>query len=315
MKEREITLDYFKLVMSFLVITIHLCSYNDLQEFVKTGGLLTLNRIAVPCFFLLNGYFLQDKLKDNGYLKSYLKKIIVFILVWNLIYLYKVPMPIFNIYEKIMVLFLGSYHLWYLSALFIGVLLFYFLQKYIKNFKILIVISFLCFLSGYLIQYQLSKDTVISFFEPYLIRNGLFFGLPFLILGNIIGRRQNIEISNKKLYILLFILLLLFILEINISKNIAYSLDFYISVYFLAPVLFLVVLKNKKTSLSDGYISSLSQGIYFIHPLMILLVVSGLQLDYYDGISALYLLPLVIFLTMVVSAGVIELNKRIKIFI
>lgn len=315
MKERNITLDYFKLIMSFLVITVHLSSYKDLQEFIKIGGLLSLNRIAVPCFFLLNGYFLQKRIKDYSYLKSYLKKIIVFILVWNLIYFFIIPISRLNIYETIIILFLGSYQLWYLSALFVGVLLFYLLDKYIRNFKLLIAISFFCYILGYLIQYKLSIQPVNAFYEYYLFRNGLVFGLPFLILGNIIGRKPNINISNKALYILLFILTILFILEINISKNIGFSLDFYISIFFLAPVLLLVVLKHKKMSLSDGYISSLSQGVYFIHPLIIWLVIKGFQLNYYEGISGLYLLPLVIFLTMAVSAGVIELNKRIKIFI
>ncbi len=77
--ERNITLDYFKIFLSVLVITIHFHSksadyYSDLATSFICNGIA---RIAVPCFFIINGFYLY-RLKDRKSIGNYLSKILVF---------------------------------------------------------------------------------------------------------------------------------------------------------------------------------------------------------------------------------------------
>lgn len=56
-KTRNLVFDILKYVAAFFVVTIHFPIYPNITAFA---------RFAVPCFFILNGYFLYNKTKLAG---------------------------------------------------------------------------------------------------------------------------------------------------------------------------------------------------------------------------------------------------------
>ena len=50
--QRNIILDIFKYISAFFIVSIH---------FQVIPNLTAFSRFAVPCFFILNGYFLCNK--------------------------------------------------------------------------------------------------------------------------------------------------------------------------------------------------------------------------------------------------------------
>jgi surface polysaccharide O-acyltransferase-like enzyme len=127
--ERNITLDYFKLFLSVLVIIIHtplIFSGNgkELSEWLIHDG---ITRIAVPCFFIINGYFIGEQILDGKFVKKYATRLLFIYIVWTTIYCV-------NFYdESIRRLFVfcltGYLHLWYVVALIAGTVILYFFKK------------------------------------------------------------------------------------------------------------------------------------------------------------------------------------------
>lgn len=68
--ERNILLDYVKIILSILVITIHmqpLFDYGEFRGWIITHGIA---RVAVPIFFITGGYYIAGKLDDVKSLKK-----------------------------------------------------------------------------------------------------------------------------------------------------------------------------------------------------------------------------------------------------
>ena len=80
--QRNITLDYYKIALSILVISIHIQSLFSVDSllgwFISNG----IARIAVPSFFLISGYYLYDKMGDRMVVKKYLLHLLVIYIVW-----------------------------------------------------------------------------------------------------------------------------------------------------------------------------------------------------------------------------------------
>ena len=135
-------LDCFKVIAAFLVVAIHTSPLNSLTEtgdFILTG---ILARVAVPFFLMVSGYFIlppylgrhtsPSKLPPDGtpsMLSGFLKKTVLLYAAASVLY---VPVGIYaNNYGPLgflsllrTSLFDGTfYHLWYLPASVIGMIL------------------------------------------------------------------------------------------------------------------------------------------------------------------------------------------------
>ena len=80
-------LDILKYISAILIMILHL------RPFINFSGQLDLafnniiTRICVPIFFIITGYFVAKKEKNNeNYIKDYVKKTIPLYLVWSLLY-------------------------------------------------------------------------------------------------------------------------------------------------------------------------------------------------------------------------------------
>jgi len=301
--ERNITLDYYKIFLSILVITIHYKIVPTSQfevfynEIIRDG----IAKIAVPTFFILNGYFL--KIENSRNVKKYLLRITILYITWSLFYL-----PNFDIdYIRLFLvnIVFGYYHLWYLPALIGAVILFYFIKKGLPNNNLLfLLIAVLLFIVGYIIQINAGEST----FSEYKYRNFLFVGLPFLMLGNLI-RSSAVTLKNRTGYILLFVSVLLFLVEIYWSQKFMNHLwDIYLSLFLVCPIALLFCLNHSKYSNQINDMNHLSSAIYFIH-IFVIKIANNLY------ISSLYTFPAIVLLSILFSFLIIYANKSLKIFL
>lgn len=306
--ERNITIDYLRLFLSILVITIHVQPLFHADT--EIGWLISngLARIAVPCFFIINGYFLGDKILSWKSTSKYITKLLIIYAVWVLIYFYNSTG--WDLKMSVIIFSFGYSHLWYIVALIVGTLLLFVANKIIRNQNVLFVICILLFLTGATLQSIMDINSVIDLFKT---RNALFVGLPFIFLGNYIKTKKNdIEkIGNKTVLSLLALSIAILLLESYICFTNNSGKDLYYSLITVCPLLFIFTLKHSKHSINDGYIGLLASGIYFTHILAMGIVNSIFP---HEELK-IHILPLIVFLSMIISVVVIQLNKRIKIFL
>ena len=302
--ERNIRLDYFKIFLSILVITIHmqpLFDYGEFRGWIITHGIA---RIAVPIFFITSGYYIAAKLDDIKSLKKYLKHLVVIHIVWNLIYLSSIINVIYNIKSVFLVLVFGFFHLWYTPALIVGTIALYLSKKYIKDYRYILAIAFILFMIGFYCG--------LEYLKIYYYRNGIIMAFPFMALGYCIKTREWVEkIKNNYLIWAMCIGFAALIGEAYIkyanSSGFNPYNDFLLSLLILCPAIFIYLQKHPVLSSGKGFTSILFSGIYFLHPLAMRII--GIPQTY-----MVYKLPLVIVLSIILSYIVYLINKRVKIF-
>ena len=303
---RNLSLDYLKIILAFFVVCLHSGFFYDLNREI---GYLLVNgifRIAVPIFLIINGYYFYNinSLKD---LSKWCKRIFILYLTWTIIYL---PVMFYNLtpVQIIWSLFTGYFILWYLVAvLFASIVLFF-----IKNFsdQLLIVISLFLICVGYIIQTLGNLHIYEGFLDDLLnwgpiVRNFLLFGLPFMIIGFLLHRRNLII---KKNYLILscifFLICLLFESYVNyfFTKE---PVDILLSLFFLCPCVFLLV-KSLKIKGKNKNIANFSTSIFLIHTYVLLILRHFLNLE--NTLLAL----LTIFFSSIISLFIVQFNTKVK---
>ncbi len=199
--KRNIYLDLLKLFAAYCVIFIHVCGWVKAPSNISFpyATVLAIARIAVPLFFIVSGYFSYKISSDR--IKNRLKRTGILILITTIIYF------AWNCFQERFLLdrslhdyigFALSYknladfafleknpfgaHLWYLNALFIIYIAFYFytiLQKNEQKPKYrplyIVAITLFCIFNFISIRLLANKHE-ISYFA---YRNSYLMGLPF----------------------------------------------------------------------------------------------------------------------------------------
>jgi serine/alanine racemase len=196
-------LDWLKFIAALLVVANHtgpLLSYSPYANFLISG---ILTRVAVPIFFMTSGFFYFRKLNgdqagDLRAMNHYLKKIGKLYVIAIVLY---IPLNVYTGYFKDDftaysffkdLLFDGTfYHLWYLPALLIGIVLTTVLYKKMQ-LKVMLAVAALLYIIGLL------GDSYYGFIKPYhgiseaydgmfaifdFTRNGLFYAPVYLAMG------------------------------------------------------------------------------------------------------------------------------------
>lgn len=300
---RNLSLDYFKIFLSILVIAIHL---SPLFEKGALSGWLISNgiaRITSPCFFIIIGYYIYNRIGDGKAVRKQVLHLLLLYAVWTIIYspliFYKT-----SIKSVILGLTMGVFNLWFLPAAIIGILVLFFAKKYIKNDIYLIIAALMLFIGGY--YFSMSENII------YLYRNALTIGFPFILLGYYIRKHFKPEnIQDSSFIIVIAIGIIAVIMEsyfkfiITEARNPHQNLFF--SMFILCPALILFIQKYAVFGQGGKFINIVSTGIYFIHPLVIHIV--RLPDEY-----TITKFPLVLLFTVILAYFVYWLNKYIKIF-
>jgi surface polysaccharide O-acyltransferase-like enzyme len=298
--------------MSVLVMTCHLQPLfepDNLLDWLLSNGLI---RLTMPCFLMINGYFIYSKIDDPKAVYKYVKHAVILYLVWSLIYMphfYNFPLK-----RLLIAIFSGYYHLWYIPALFIGVLLFFAAKRFIKRDSVLMALFLVLYFCGYILQFIVADFPVSTACKLAIFRNGLFYGVPFLFLGYYVHKYETrlLKIRYIHIYFAAFIGAVLVFYESYLSFFDRQIHDMLIVAPVLCPVILIIILKHSKFTESDSYIGDLASGVYFTHVIAITLIMSvfGALKEY----KIVYLAP-VFFISLLLSVMVIKLNKRIKIFL
>lgn len=268
-EKQKYSLDTLKLILSVMVVFIHSRIFMDSSTLLDTFTSNGIFRIAVPIFFIINGYYLPtDKERFLKWLSSS-------------IFLY-VGLTIFYIYfwingsslesiltSSIKTFSFGFLHLWYIQAMIVAGVILYFLWR----FKFLIYFSVALFIIGWGLQcyhsYQYVYDQNTSY--SYLIfRNALSIGLPFMAIGRLLRERS---LSNFITPTLFYISLSIFFIEIIFNYSsfaskaidiLGFTIDVYVSLIVICPFIFAMAMKFDYGFAINRKIPNY---IYFIHPL------------------------------------------------
>lgn len=302
---RNYSLDILKFLCAVVVVFLH----------VKTplhSYYVPLTRFAVPCFFIISGYFLMgqnmDERMERGskrVLRIILYSSILFATVQLILHHFNLASIVPSVKEIVAFVLLNDnpwgFHLWYLSAYLYVLLICRAICKYDKwN------------LAYFLVPVLLVTDLLLGkysvfFFNievPYeLVRNFMFVGLPYFLIGTYIRRHERVLCLNKELLMggaVLFLFTSLLENRLLVHLGLNATRDHYLSTTPLAISLFLLFLnyhKNESSLLSRiGRDDSLF--IYILHPVWILFFkktnhyLPELWIDIYSYIAPLLILGL-----------------------
>lgn len=189
--------DYCRVVMAFLVLAIHRAPLDSISLAASHFLSEYIARIAVPFFFLCNGFFIFRALRNSAKaLKRALRKFARLYLFWTCVYLpFEISrLPAVSLGQKLSFFlrnffFVGSFiHLWYLFSVFIGLAVLYLLTFVLGlSLNACALPALLLFALGVIgncysfLLPPLPASWGISYY--YLSRSGIFFGFPFLWLG------------------------------------------------------------------------------------------------------------------------------------
>ncbi|MEN9919305.1 MAG: hypothetical protein RL662_1741 [Bacteroidota bacterium] len=313
--ERNITLDYLKLVLALLVLLAH--CHNSLAEIPYLGWSISqgLSRVTMPIFFIINGFYLQPIIHDKAKVKRYLYNLLKLYLLWMVIY---VPFQTIVAGTKtdptvIRVLYwvFGWGHLWYMSALMGAVVLVYFAKRIGLGNKLLLGIGFLLFLSVYTYQHLFLFGFDIPTTSYMFTKTFLFTGFPYLFIGFYIRDEGVIDRFRitKTTYVLTGLLLLGVL-----GESVAFYVwkthtDFYLLLPFVAPLIFILVFKKGRMGVSDGFVAQLSSAVYYSHLFFICMI------ERTTDFTQTNLFILSVFVTLIMSTALIVLNRHIKVFL
>ncbi|MFA3129901.1 acyltransferase [Acinetobacter pittii] len=309
---RNLSIDYLKVFLAFIVILLHLNFLNDKWpelSYVLVNGLF---RLAVPLFLIVTGYYFYN-INNFDNFKKWLLRIGGMYAIWMIIY-FPFWFEFNKLLNSIVVLFFGYFVLWYLvGVLFSGTIL-YFLRNIRAN--TLLFIALTLYVIGYCLQ-QLGNLHVFTGLVDKILnwhpisRNFIFDCFTFLTLGFLI-KKLNFDLKYKPSLILVLISILMVIFEsrlnyIYISKS--EPLDHILSMLFAAPLIFLYV-KNLKVMGENKNLALFSTAVFLIHPLYILLY----SFPYEYGLLQIGL-PIEIFvitLSALSAIVLVVLNKKLK---
>ncbi len=309
-------LDDFKWIAALLVVANHtspLESVNQTADFLLTR---VFARVEVPFFFMVTGYFvLYGAMQEKDGMKriaASLKRTGLLYLAVTLLYL---PVQLYKMLKEPLshaewagqmlkaVFFDGTYyHLWYLPAAMIGLMLSYLLLRYTG--RAALTVSMVLYAIGLLgdSYYGLAEKLPVlkgmyeGMFHVFTYtRNGLFLAPVFLILGYGLAVKKQEEIlpgeeREAKRALRNGIVCLIFMCAEALLLN-GYQIQRHDSMYLILPVLcgylFWYLLLDKKQTAdekrglrekrerkrrADSFYIKGPMLLYFLHPFVILVV-------------------------------------------
>lgn len=312
---RSLSVDILKIVLACLVVGIHsgfLEDFSALACYLTAGGLF---RIAVPIFFVINGFYFFSVPQDR--IATWFKRVLLLYLFWTLFYIgYWFRMETVNLFEiarVIKTLLVGHEHLWYLPAMIGAAAILLCVRK--LSTPLLLAIALFLFAIGLSIQY-LGNYHVFSgswidkaLNVLWFYRNFLFFAFPFFAIGYLLRRTEIYKkINLSPLVVLALLALLLLLLEVYCDFKLQPApegFDIFLCLILVCPLIFVLALKFEIKGDSKT-LALYSTGIYFIHPLFISLITARVDL------GGTLLTFVVIGLSTAASWLLIKINSRVK---
>lgn len=270
--DRRLSVDLLKLLLAVMVVGIHA---NPVKPLGHDAVVLTgqgLYRLAVPGFFVINGYFFQPVALAGG-TGRYVRRLLGLFALWTALYL---PgwIGLFGAGDAataLQVLAVGWWQLWYLPALAVAALL----AAAIRNWSVPAQTAAMAlgFALGLGLVYGMALGLVtrpdwLRADAAAVYRNGFFMGFPFLMAGALIRRTGfGTQAGAPLLAGLLAVTIAALLAEAVMMDRLlphGVSHDVMIALVPGAPLLLLLALQFPRQSRSRN-LGSYANGIYFLH--------------------------------------------------
>lgn len=304
--------------MAFMVVGLHagfLREYSQFAEYLFVNGVF---RIAVPIFFIINGFYFHSTLVNNTK-ENWFKRVCFLYVIWMAFY-----SPIWvglasektSILDLIGVFIIGYHHLWYLSGVLGAAILTVLFRKVDDMLVVLIILG--TFLIGVLIQYagnyhlfeSTTVDTVLN--TDWVHRNFIFLAFPFFCIGFLINKHalhKRMSIKTTSISALIGAILLITESYVNYympSRDGGF--DNYIALILVCPFIFMYF-QQKNISGKTKSVGLYSSAVYFIHPLTLIL------LKKFTHFENTLLTLIGIIVSVLISYLIIRLNYKIKVIL
>ena len=282
-------LSLFQYIASVLVILVH-CQRLFEHEALHFIQKSMFGRMAVPFFLISSAYFFRLRWKREPQavkLTLYIKGILKVYSFWSLVYLpyaltyfQSLHLPLYLAPLAILaaLLYVGmSYHLWYIPAFLLGLLLVHFLYRKLgskKTFVLLLVLYALGAIETY--HAYLAPSLLTDWYDAYAklfftSRNGLFYTPIFIYLGYFLADYGQVALFQKKRWLSL-LLASLFLVGEGVLVYIRQGLDknFFFALIPFTLFLFNWLLKAEwKREKNWRHLKDLSILYFFLHPIFI----------------------------------------------
>lgn len=322
------SIDIVKYLCAIMIVDSHVRLIN-----IENSFLFDFFRFALYFFHCSFGYFFAKNINKENILRKNVKRLIIPLVFWIIIYLF------INLYNDVLAGSMGirefielqfislfingvGFHLWFLVALIIYVIVASLLYRYNK-LSVLYPISIVLFIIGLLGTYYYPLGNKIPLIN--ILINAKYFttfcrlfmhGLPMFTMGIYIANNEErlVNISNSKLAILSLIALAISILEIyyvincfNVSSNICE-----IGLCLITMPLFILLIKNPMNKYSGvakplKYISTF---MYYSHPLFRTVLASLLMRLFDVQLSSIYIAIIVVALCTIVGFILYKINNK-----
>lgn len=278
-------IDLLKCFCAFLVVCIH-APFSGYLYHIFAG----LNKIAVPIFFMISGYFYSRAIENNNCFTP-VKRILKLLVYANIIYLVWPFLKICIGSEKIEHYFSFSaifnlvvfdeipwiYHLWYLVAALVSMVMVLYIKRFFKTNFIFFMIPVLLICNLLIGVY--AKVIFGRCFPLIYSRNRYFMGIPFCLIGDTLYRHNDEikKIFNKRLiWILTIPTGIITVLEPWLLSHfdISGEGDLYISTIIMAVIVFIAFCyfydyRSKLSHWLEVIGEKYSLWIYIMHPIII----------------------------------------------
>lgn len=288
-------IDALRIVAFALVVVLHAVTAPHLSTLQASTILDGLSRVAVPCFFLVSGYFVPATPDPARYLVRLLTRLAPVFLVWEAAYIagYALGLPFVSpestwadqslTFKIVNTLTEGglAYHLWFLPSLFLSLAAFVVL-RHIAGPRVTLVLALLLYLTGLALgPYNEALglyDTLARHLpEPQTLtfRNGIAFGLLYIAVGNALARHPA-RIGRHWLVLALVAGFLVQELEFGVlaatsTHGRALAIDYGLGTVLYATATFLLALSAPASGWTTrlARIGRLALGLYCVHILVL----------------------------------------------
>lgn len=295
-KKRYDAIDQMKFICAILVVAIHAVPFSEINplwsfEIEQVGG-----RIAVPFFFVCSGFFFTGKLMTAGVapleaVRALMKRLGWLYAAWCGIYFaydFRLCLKITGslgaaaaLYLRNLLFLGGHFHLWYLPALMVSLLLLYAgyrmnrMGQFMGAAALLYIIgvagnTYYGFVEGTLWLQRVYE----GYFQIFVTtRNGLFFGFLYVMLGAMVAYRKEIVPFRTGIQLAALFLLLMHIEAYLLEwRHIPREYDMYV---MAAPFTFFLfqALMGAGAQLKHHtaeFFRTCSMGVYFIHGIFLI---------------------------------------------
>lgn len=283
-------IDRFRIIAALFIVGIHtypLASINGVANFYLIH---VLGRVAVPFFLMVTGYFLLPRYlveneDDIQPLVKFIKKTGIIYVLATLLYL---PISIYagyysggDLFVTILrnIIFDGTfYHLWYLPASIIGVLMVFALRRVFSlpmTFGITVLLYIVGLFGdnyfGVISGIPLIRNVYDIGFEFFsFTRNGLFYAPVFLCMGGMAKSKKLGKISVNSVGLVVSLSLMVF--EGYMLQRNYFSRHSSMYIALLPCMFFLFNLLLIQRARGSVLLRNVSMWVFILHPLFIIVV-------------------------------------------